>query len=216
LRRLAQPFSVFGQPGFTWAAVAVVHPAVVKGTSNRDMVIWVTGLSGSGKSTLCDALRPRLKALRPALVVLDGDVIRAAFGGDLDFHEADRVRQIKRIQGIAKVLADQDITVLVAALYCHPDLLAWNREHLRGYFEVYVKADVEFLAGRDGKQLYGRARRGEMKNVVGVDIPWHAPKSPEMVIEAAAMTPPQVLADQVLARVMATADRAAGYQVAAQ
>ncbi len=172
------------------------------------MVIWVTGLSGSGKSTLCEALRPKLKALRPNLVTLDGDVIRAAFGSDLDFHEADRVRQIKRIQAIAKVLADQDITVLVAALYCHPELLEWNRRNLREYFEVYVKADVEFLLGRDGKQLYGRARRGEMTNVVGVDIPWHAPVNPHLVIDAATMTPPQILADQVIQQLM-TADRPA-------
>lgn len=169
------------------------------------MVIWITGLSGSGKSTLCDALRPKLKALRPSLVTLDGDAVRAALGGDLGYREADRVTQIKRIQGIAKLLADQGITVLVAALYAHPDLLAWNRANLRGYFEVYVRADVEFLLGRDRKGLYRDARSGEIPNVVGIDIPWHTPTNPDLVIEAAAMTAPDVLADQLIKNVMATA-----------
>lgn len=162
------------------------------------MVVWITGLSGSGKSTLCEALRPRLAALRPNLVVLDGDAVRAAFGNDLGYEEADRLRQIRRIQGVARLLATQGITVLVAALYAHPDLLAWNRINLPGYFEVYVEADIDFLLTRDGKGLYAGARSGRIPNVVGVDIPWHAPRNPDMVIRAAAKTPPSQLAAQVM------------------
>lgn len=166
------------------------------------MVIWITGLSGSGKSTLCEALRPKLKALRPNLVTLDGDAVRAAFGDDLSFREADRVTQIKRIQGIAKLLADQGITVLVAALYAHPDLLAWNRANLRDYFEIYLKSDVEFLLKRDNKKLYQRATRGEIPDVVGVDIPWHAPKNPDLVFDTTSLTPADALANQVLRKLM--------------
>ena len=65
------------------------------------MVIWITGLSGSGKSTLAAALYPLLKERSAALVRLDGDEIRAAFGGDLGYSAADRARQISRIQRIA-------------------------------------------------------------------------------------------------------------------
>jgi adenylylsulfate kinase-like enzyme len=162
------------------------------------MVIWLTGLSGSGKTSLCAALHARLKPSRPALVRLDGDEIRAAFGGDLGFKEADRFRQIQRIQRIAKMLADQDMDVLVAALYAHPELLAWNRAHLPGYFEIYLKADVDFLARRESKALYARARRGEIADVVGVDIPWHAPAQPDLVIDAAAAPAPEALARRVL------------------
>lgn len=185
------------------AAVAVELHGAEKLTAQSktkppDMVIWITGLSGSGKSTLCEALRPKLAALRPSLVTLDGDAVRAALGGDLGYQEADRVTQIRRIQGIAKLLADQDITVLVAALYAHPELLAWNRANLRGYFEVHMRADVEFLLGRDRKGLYRGARSGEIPDVVGVSIPWHAPKNPDLVIDARSMTPPDVLADQLL------------------
>ena len=162
------------------------------------MVIWLTGLSGSGKSSLCAALHAHLKPSRPALVRLDGDEIRAAFGSDLGFKEADRFRQIQRIQRIAKMLADQDMDVLVAALYAHPELLAWNRAHLPGYFEVYLKADVDFLAGRESKGLYARARRGEIADVVGVDIPWHAPVQPDLVIDAAVAPAPEALARRVL------------------
>jgi len=164
------------------------------------MVVWVTGLSGSGKSTLCAAIRPLLQRIRPNLVTLDGDAVRAAFGEDLGFHEADRVRQIKRIQGVSKLLADQGIAVLVAALYAHPDLLAWNRANLPGYFEVYLKTDVDFLLTRDGKKLYSRSRCGEIPDVVGVDIPWRAPQYADLVIDASSTPPVDALAEQIVGK----------------
>lgn len=162
------------------------------------MVIWLTGLSGSGKSSLCAALHALLKPRHAALVRLDGDEVRAAFGGDLGYTEADRFRHISRIQRVAKMLADQGIDVLVAALYAHPDLLAWNRSNLPGYFEVYLRAEVDFLIGRENKTLYSRARCGEMTDVVGVDIPWHAPAKPDLTIDAATAPAPEALARRVL------------------
>lgn len=161
------------------------------------MVIWVTGLSGSGKSTLCNALYAALKPSLPHLVKLDGDEIRAAFGNDLGHAEADRVRQINRIQGMAKVLGEQGLIVLVAALYANPDLLAWNRANLPGYFEVYVKADLDLLQSRDGKGLYRGAKSGNIRNVVGVDIPWREPIGSHLVIDASDAPPPEVLAANV-------------------
>jgi adenylyl-sulfate kinase len=161
-------------------------------------VIWVTGLSGCGKTTLCDALHALLKPRMPHLIKLDGDEIRAAFGNDLGYAESERKKQIGRIQRIARMLADQGLVVLVAALYSHPELLAWNRANLPGYFEIYLRADLDFLAGRDLKGLYQKGRRGEMTDVVGVDIPWHAPQSADMVIDAAAQTPPDRLALDVV------------------
>lgn len=162
------------------------------------MVIWLTGLSGSGKSSLCAALYSLLKPLRPALVQIDGDVIREAFGGDLGFKEADRIRQIRRIQRIAKLLVDQGVDVLVAVLYANPELLAWNRANLPGYFEIYLKAEMDFLVSRETKALYARARCGEIADVVGVDIPWRAPERPDLTIDAATAPAPEILAQRVL------------------
>src|SRR5215813_5599078 len=66
------------------------------------MVIWITGLSGAGKTTLCRALWQELKPSCPALVCLDGDAVRAAFGHDLGYREADRRTQIQRLQRLAQ------------------------------------------------------------------------------------------------------------------
>jgi adenylylsulfate kinase-like enzyme len=167
------------------------------------MVIWVTGLSGSGKTTLCTALYALLKPRMPQLVKLDGDEIRAAFGDDLGHGESDRVRQIQRIQRISGMLAGQGLVVLVAALYAHPDLLAWNRANLPGYFEIYLKADLDFLRRRDSKGLYGKAERGAISDVVGVDIPWRVPGGADLVIDAVSAQAPDRLAVDVVKAVPA-------------
>lgn len=162
------------------------------------MVIWVTGLSGAGKTTLCRALAQLLKPHVPELVLLDGDTVREAFEDDLGYAEPDRVVQIRRVQRLARVLADQRLVVLVAALYAHPSLLEWNRQHLPGYVEVYLKASMDTLRRRDSKDLYRRALAGEIAHVVGVDIVWHEPQAPDLVLDADRPSAPEEWARQVL------------------
>lgn len=148
------------------------------------MVIWITGISGAGKTTLCNALYDHLKPNLPHVIKIDGDDVRQAFGADLSFAERDRRIQIARIQRIVKVLSDQDLIVLVGALYGDSELLAWNRANLRDYFEVYLKASLDLVKRRDAKGLYAKAAAGELSDVVGVDIPWHEPRHADLVIEA--------------------------------
>ena len=92
--------------------------------------------------------------------------------------------QIGRIQRLALFLARQNIPVLVAALYSNPVLLNWNRINLPGYFEIYVDTPLSTVAERDTKGLYAKARTGEVRHVVGIDIPWHVPESPDMVVRS--------------------------------
>lgn len=164
-------------------------------------MIWIMGLSGSGKTTLCNALWRLLKPGMPELVLLDGDVIRVAFGNDLGYREEDRVVQIRRLQRLAKILSDQQLIVLVAAVYAHPELLRWNRENISEYFEVYLEASLETVKRRDPKGLYGRVAAGEISNLVGVDIPWHPPESPDLVINVDDPDGADVLAYRVIAAV---------------
>jgi|UPI000682CC03 cytidine diphosphoramidate kinase len=158
-------------------------------------VLWVTGLSGSGKTTLCQALWHRLKPSVPELVLLDGDALRAAFGASLAYDIDSRRVQIGRIQGLAQLLSGQGLHVLVAALYAADDLLAWNRENLPGYTEVYMKASLDLLRRRDSKGLYGNAT----KHVVGVDIPWNAPPTPDLTVDADLGEAPDRVAKAVMA-----------------
>ncbi len=51
------------------------------------------------------------------------------------------------------------------------------------YFEVYINVPMEKLKERETKGLYAKAFHGEIKNVVGVDIPFRPPQSPDYVFD---------------------------------
>lgn len=169
-------------------------------TEAPGMVIWLTGLSGAGKTTIAETLARLLKPRLPELVLIDGDVIRELFGASLGFDEGARREQIGRLQRLSGLLARQGLVVVVAALYAHPDLLTWNRVHLPGYFEVYVDAPLALVQQRDVKGLYAKAKAGAMPNVVGIDIPWHAPQQPDLVIDAQAGETPEASARRIIQR----------------
>jgi adenylylsulfate kinase-like enzyme len=165
------------------------------------MVIWLTGLSGSGKTTIAEAIASLTKVNNNQIVLIDGDVVRELFGGDLGFDEEARKLQLGRIQRLACWISQQNIGVVVAALYAHPDLLFWNRNNLPGYFEVYVDTPLHIIESRDTKGLYKKAREGKLDNVVGLDIPWYPPQKPDYVVSSDGSLPPDQIAANILLRI---------------
>jgi cytidine diphosphoramidate kinase len=167
------------------------------------MVIWITGLSGSGKTTICDAIRDLVisQSVRP--IILDGDIVREAFGNDLTHREEHRQIQISRLQRLAKALSDQGHLILVAALYASDELLAWNRNNIENYFEVYLDAPLSLVRKRDPKGLYAKADAGDMPDVVGIDIPWTPPKNPDLTVDFESAKTPQHIARKIVECVLA-------------
>jgi YrbI family 3-deoxy-D-manno-octulosonate 8-phosphate phosphatase len=178
---LAQVTRVLSRPGGQgalreWLDLWMAEPAAEAPAAG---VIWITGLSGAGKTTLAQAVRERLSPRCPGgVVVLDGDALRQACGGDLGHARADRVVQIGRMQRFARLLAEQGVLVIAAALYADRELLEWNRNNLPGYLEVYIKAGLPALRQRDYKGVYQCT-----EHVVGVDIPWTEPWAPDLVLD---------------------------------
>ena len=162
------------------------------------MIVWVAGLSGAGKTTLCEGVYGRIKPLVPEIVLLDGDSVRTAFASDLNHTEKDRWRQIKRIQGMTRVLVDQGLIVIIAVVYSHPEIQKWNRENLPNYFEVHLRASLDTVIERDAKGLYALAKEGKMPDIVGMDIPWNPPELPDLVLSTDDGTPPEVLQQRLI------------------
>jgi cytidine diphosphoramidate kinase len=149
------------------------------------MVVWLIGLAGAGKTTIGRALYSRLRETKPNVVFLDGDDFRAIMGNDLGHTLEDRHANAWRICRLCAYLDRQGIDVVCAILSLFQDTRDWNREHYSQYVEVYVDVPLTVLKARDQKQLYSRAAAGEITNVAGVDLPFAAPESPDVVLDNA-------------------------------
>ena len=164
-------------------------------------VIWFTGLSSSGKTTLSQRVYNILNKNINTLILLDGDDVRLAFGSDLGYREKDRLTQIKRIQRISKMLVGQGISVIVAALYSHGDLLKWNRDNFSNYLEIFLDISVSKATGRDNKNLYAPAQKGKIKNVVGIDIKYHKPEFSDITIDMNDESTPEHIVDKIMKKI---------------
>lgn len=136
-------------------------------------------MSGAGKSALAREIVKGLKERGTHSVLLDGDVIREVFGADLGHSVAERQINAARVSKLSLWLENQGVNVVAAVLSIFPDWQNWNREHLTNYFEVYVDSDFKDLVRRDSKGLYRAGIRGDLKDVVGVDIPFPRPPAPD-------------------------------------
>ncbi len=150
--------------------------------TSRTSVIWLTGVSGSGKSTIGEVVYKKLKELDPSAIYIDGDTIREIFDHDLGYSLEDRNKNAFRITRLCKFLRGQNISIVCAANLTSQHYRDWCRENIEGYFEVFLKVPIDVLIKRDCKGLYARAQSGEIKNVVGVDIPFKEPEQPNLVI----------------------------------
>ncbi len=164
-------------------------------------VVWFTGLSGSGKSTVANLMEKRLTAEGRHAYILDGDNVRHGLNKDLGFTDEDRVENIRRVAEVARLMADAGLIVLVSFISPFRNERRLARE-IAGdirFTEVFVNTPLDVCEARDPKGLYGRARRGEIKNFTGISSPYEAPESPDVVLEGGTKSPVQ-MAEELYAR----------------
>lgn len=146
-------------------------------------LIWITGLSGSGKTTIGKEVYKKLKIKYTNTVFLDGDSFREVLGNDLSHNLEDRKENARRIARMCNFLVSQGISVICATMSLYAEIHKYNRENFKHYFEIFIKCDMEELIKRDQKGLYSKAISGEIKYVVGVDLPYDIPKDCDLIIE---------------------------------
>jgi len=144
-------------------------------------------------------LYQRLRALGRHTCLLDADAIRQGLNKDLGFTEADRVENIRRVAEVAKLLAEAGPIVIATFISPYREGRRAARALMRGgaFIEVFVDTPLEVAERRDPKGLYGKARRGELKNFTGIDAPYEAPEHPEVRINTTQTGPNQAV-DQVI------------------
>lgn len=147
------------------------------------MVIWLIGMSASGKTTIGKKVFDKLLLSDEKWVFIDGDTFRNILGEDLGHTIEDRRKNAYRISRFCQFLHSQGINVLACVLSIFHENQKYNRENISEYKEVYIDVEFENLIARDNKQLYKKALKGEIKNVVGVDIDFLPPYAPDIVID---------------------------------
>jgi adenylyl-sulfate kinase len=148
--------------------------------------IWLTGLSGAGKSTIAEALK---KKYFPDTVIIDGDALRKTINKELGYTEEDRQRNITRAAEICKLINDQG-HYCIATMMSPLESQRMMAKHIIGeenFFLVYVSCDIDTLKQRDTKGLYKQFQDGEIKFMVGLDLPFDVPVNPNVVVNTNAM-----------------------------
>lgn len=162
---------------------------------HNSFVIWFTGLSGSGKSTLANMLEQQLYSMGIHSYVLDGDNVRTGLNKDLDFSEAGRIENIRRISEVTKLFVDAGIVAITAFIspYAKDRELAKSLVGDASFIEVYLDCPLSVCEERDVKELYKKARAGTIKNFTGIDAPYEAPTNADLTIRTGSMTPDECI-----------------------
>jgi len=183
----------------TWHEGSVTRQEREKLLGQKGVTVWMTGLSASGKSTIAVILEQMLLHKHKHAYRLDGDNIRMGLNKNLGFSAEDRAENIRRIGEVAKLFTDAGVIAITSFISPYKK----DRDAVRAlnkpgeFVEVYVNVSLEAAEKRDPKGLYKKARAGQIKGFTGIDDPYEAPDSAEIVIDTEKMKP-EVAAEKIL------------------
>jgi bifunctional enzyme CysN/CysC len=181
-----------------WTDAKITSRARAAQKGHRGAVVWLTGLPSAGKSTIAQALERELFGRAMHTYVLDGDNIRHGLNSNLGFSPEDRVENIRRVSEVARLMADSGVVVITA--FISPYRMDRRRAReiaLEGnaeFVEVFIDAPLEVCEARDPKDLYKKARAGEIRGFTGIDAPYEAPEDPEIAVHTNQQTVDECIA----------------------
>jgi len=132
-----------------------------------------------------------------AAYVLDGDNIRHGLNADLDFSPQSRKENIRRIGCLAALFADAGLITVTAFISPYREdrtqaratvAETVNMTESPPFIEVFVNTPLEICEARDPKQLYQKARAGEISDFTGISAPYEPPLTPEIELQTAHRT----------------------------
>jgi len=150
----------------------------------KGFVAWIEGLPCSGKTTLARAVADRLRATGLKVEVLDGDEVRQIFSSDLGFSRKDREAHARRVSHVARMLARNDVAVIVAMITPYETSRQAARATVGDRFtEIWLRCPVEVCRQRDPKGLYRGSPALHGTKLTGVDDPFEEPLNPDLTVD---------------------------------
>jgi bifunctional enzyme CysN/CysC len=119
----------------------------------------------------------------------------------------DRVENIRRIAKVVRLMVDAGLIVIVAFIspFRSERRMARSLVPAAEFLEIFVDVPLDVAEQRDPRGLYRKARRGELKNLTGIDSSYETPEHAELrldttasALEAAAKTIIAMLQDRKL------------------
>lgn len=170
---------------FTFHDAVIQRDAKEKLLNQRAITIWLTGLSGSGKTTIAQLLEQKLYDDEYFTMLLDGDNVRDGINKNLDFSEAGREENIRRIAEVNKLFNNCGV-ITINCFVSPTEALRQMAKEIIGanlFTEVYVNTSLATCEKRDVKGLYAKARAGAIPNFTGISAPYEAPVNADLVLE---------------------------------
>jgi adenylylsulfate kinase-like enzyme/phosphohistidine swiveling domain-containing protein len=159
------------------------EPATAEASTSTGRVYWITGLSGAGKTTVGRELWRRLRAAGHSVIMLDGDVTREVIAEDLGHSTSHRRSSAMRNARLCRLLTNQGTDVVCTTISLFHEVQRWNRENIPGYCEIYLQVPMDELQRRDSKGIYAASSRGDLRDVVGLDVPAELPEAPDLTLD---------------------------------
>lgn len=172
-----------GLQGASKLADSASGPAAAVRGSSSGRVFWITGLSGAGKTTVGRELWRRLRAAGHSAIFLDGDMLREVIAKDLGHSHGNRRESAMRNARLCQMLANQGQDVVCPTISLFHEVQRWCRENIPNYREIYLRVPMVELRRRDPKGIYAAAYRGDLPDVVGLDVPAEFPEAPDLTLD---------------------------------
>lgn len=133
----------------------------------KSKIIWFTGLSGSGKTTLSNYIYKKLKNKKFKVKKIDGDLFRKK-SKSAKFTKSSIIKNnLSIINHIDKIEKKYDF-ILVSVISPLKKTREFARKKFnKHYYEVYTKCNLKELILRDTKNLYAKAKKNIIKNLIG-------------------------------------------------
>ena len=152
----------------------------------KPFLLYLIGTSGSGKTTIGTRLNEYFKEHQNGRKVqfIDGDDIRARFGGMFGYTREERMKCNQATRTVAEYLLENDISVILTGVVAYEEMRKQIRKQFGDrYIQCYVKCSLEECMRRDPKGYYKKFKEGNMNNLNGANDTYETPLHNEIVVD---------------------------------
>jgi len=160
--------------------------------------LWLTGLPASGKSSIVARLLPKLASLDITAEVLESDAVRRILTPEASYSKEERDLFYRALGFMGARLLAHGVNVIIDATASRRAYREFARTLIPDLLEVSVECPLQVCMDRDKKGTYRRGLQGESSTVPGLQDPYEAPLSPDLIINTTELLP-DASADQIVA-----------------